>query len=284
MLDQCCKHRLLEQLCDECLLQLSASLEELQKHEGSILAALQEPLPQNIEVVDWLDPGQYSRLCAVSKESEAGVDTENAEAVQWSKAVERNIRTRRILNINRQRLHENETCAVKMDSLCRKYERTKIVLLDTCFYISVFDDYGVINGCRIGRRPNSWVSSEEINTGLGYLALLVSTIRRRVFSFAKDLHIPRGACHAILARGRQSAITIDGDDQTEYPLNIVDGLLMPYFHVPKFDVALVGLLEIYRSLSYVAGTIAVFNLILFRVTEEGYVRGISIRYGNNEYE
>uniref|UniRef100_A0A7E4W6P8 APG6 domain-containing protein n=2 Tax=Panagrellus redivivus TaxID=6233 RepID=A0A7E4W6P8_PANRE len=106
--------------------------------------------------------------------------------------------------------------------------------LDIAFCISIHENYGTINGLRLGRLPHEIVEWTEINAAFGQVALLMQILSERVGIIFTD--------YEIVPRGNNSAIRrLSGTKTVEYPLHGSGG--WKPFGQSQLDHAIVGLLQ-----------------------------------------
>ncbi|KAE9553770.1 hypothetical protein FO519_002991 [Halicephalobus sp. NKZ332] len=88
---------------------------------------------------------------------------------------------------------------------------TSINVLDMTFFIWVQDNYGTINGLRLGRLPHEVVEWNEINAAFGQVCLLVQILADRIGVVFTDYELD--------PRGNSSYVRrLSGTKPTEYPL------------------------------------------------------------------
>jgi beclin 1 len=94
-----------------------------------------------------------------------------------------------------------------------RYERLRCTsLLNEAFMVTCHGQFGVINGCRLGRMTGESVSWPEINAALGHTALLVASLAKRMgVVLSRHRIIPMGSFTRICPHG--------GNERSATPLH-----------------------------------------------------------------
>ena len=92
------------------------------------------------------------------------------------------------LRINHRKLIECSEDAASLNTQAKYINEslstlTSVNVLDMTFFIWVQDNYGTINGLRLGRLPHEVVEWNEINAAFGQVCLLVQVSDRSYFAF-----------------------------------------------------------------------------------------------------
>lgn len=139
-----------------------------------------------------------------------------------------------------------------MESQMKTLRATNV--LDITFYIWSHENYGTINGLRLGRLPHEIVEWNEINAALGQVALLVQVSTFFIIkNKAQNLQVLGEKVGAVFPdyeidpRGNNSYIRrISGAKAIEYPL-FGNGGWKPFGQL-NLDHAIVGLIHCFTQI------------------------------------
>ena len=195
-------------LCENCLSMLDSALKrnidqaeaELRQYESQF-QALQKQMadnkPADAEVADVVELEEQLRqlkleesahkaeLLALQKELS---DCLQRESKFWKRENELELK---VLNFEEDHAEVTQRIKVAEDELTL-LKRTSV--LNDLFYIDSYDQFGTINGLRLGRLETEMVPWEEINAAWGQCVLLLSSLAKRIgFQSAKYILFPMGS-------------------------------------------------------------------------------------------
>lgn len=195
-------------LCENCLAMLDSALKknieqaeaELQQYETQYQALqrqLGESKPPDADAADVVEMEEQLRqlkleesahkaeLLALQKELS---DCLQRESQFWKRENDLELR---VLNFEEDHAEVTQRIKVAEEELSL-LKRTSV--LNDLFYIDSYDQFGTINGLRLGRLETEMVPWEEINAAWGQCVLLLSSLAKRIgFQSAKYILYPMGS-------------------------------------------------------------------------------------------
>ncbi|GBG30074.1 Beclin-1 [Hondaea fermentalgiana] len=143
-------------------------------------------------------------------------------------------------------------------------------VLNDAFCIWYDDDFGVINGLRLGRLPSVPVEWSEINAAWGQAALLLATLATEVnFSFSKYRVVPMGSA---------SKLAKVGNERTSYELFHTSNYT---FFKSSFENAMICILYCVRELGEHAEKTDRTMCLPYAIDGDK-VGGLSVRIGGSD--
>lgn len=205
-------------LCAECIDQLmeiiNDEIENLQTEQQKYTTIVDQQIPTMVPIVKNEDEKelQYREALIESQAEQSLKIKENKKlAAERANLQKKEERYWTLFSVNQEVLQkvadQNFRVAQRIEFLHSEQNRLKDPI-SHCFDIGYEEEFGTINGLRMGRIPNKSVEWDEINAALGLCALLVQLLaqKRKKVSFSNA---------KIIVNGSFSKIEIDDVNQYE---------------------------------------------------------------------